>query len=122
MDFFSGYFVVDDGADRNFQDDILPITASPVRAFAVASAFRVVLRIKSKVDQSIVPLAGFHNDVAAAPTISTRRASTGNIFLPPESNAAIATVTCFHPNFGLIDKHRRLNRKSLNPKARLGTA
>src|SRR6476646_10316958 len=76
VDFFFGYFVVDDGADRNLQDDILPITASPVRAFAVASAFRVVLRIKSKVEQSIVPAACLHNDVAAAPTISTRRAST----------------------------------------------
>ena len=66
----AGLVVVDDGAHRNLQHDALALAAGPVGAFAVTAALRLVLGIEAEVDQRVVALAGFHDDIAAASAVA----------------------------------------------------
>ena len=75
----------------------------------MASALRLMFGIEAEVNQGIVPLARFHDDVAAASAIATGRTAAGNKFLPPEGHAAIAAVPSLHPNSSFIDEHSALN-------------
>jgi hypothetical protein len=69
-------------------------------------ALPLVLRIKAKMDKGIVPLARFHDDIAAIATISSGRPTPGFKRLTPESDAPVAAVSGFNSNFCLIDKHK----------------
>jgi len=66
-----------------------------------------MLRVIPKVNEGIVPLRRDHDDVAATPSIATRRAAPGNKFLAPKSHAAIAAVSSLNANFRFIDKHKQ---------------
>src|SRR6185503_12668633 len=61
----AGFIVINNGPDRNFQDDVFAIASGAVGALAVASALAFVFRVEAEMDERIVALAGFHNDVAA---------------------------------------------------------
>ena len=106
-DFLAGFFVVDDGADRNFQDDVFAVAAGFVGAFAVASALGFVFGIEAEMDERVVALAGFHDDVAALAAVAAGGAAAGNEFLAAEGQAAVAAVAGFHSDFGFVDEHRR---------------
>ena len=107
MNFFSGFVVVQDRADRNFQKNVHALAAGAVGAFAVASALRFVFGIEAEVHQRIVAFAGLHDDVAAFAAVSARGAAARDKLLPAEGHAAIAAVACFDPDFCLVDKHRK---------------
>src|ERR1700757_1372335 len=98
--------VVDHRAHRNFEHDVLALAARLVRAFAVASALGLVLGIEAEMDQRVVALAGFHDDVAAAPAVAAGGAAARDELLAAKGHAAIAAVTGLYPNFGFIDEHR----------------
>src|ERR1700722_3180023 len=105
---FAGLVVVDDGSDRNFQNNTVTIASSFVRTFAVTSALRRVLGIETEMDQRVVALAGFHDNVPALAAVSAGRTAARNKFLPPEGHAAISAVAGLNPNFRLIDKHKNV--------------
>jgi hypothetical protein len=71
----------------------------------MTSALRLVLRIETEVNQSVVTLARFHNDVPAIAAIATGWPTPRNILLPPESQTAIPAVPSLHPNCRFIDEH-----------------
>jgi hypothetical protein len=71
----------------------------------VAAALRLVFRIEAEVHQRIVPLAGFHDHIAAVAAVAPGWAAARNILFAAEGHAAIAAVTRFDPNFCLIDEH-----------------
>lgn len=71
-------------------------------------ALSFVFRIKSKMHQRIVTLAGFHDHIAALAAIAARRSPSRNELLPPEGKTAVPAVSGFHANYGLINKHARL--------------
>ena len=71
----------------------------------MTSALRFVFGIEAKMHQRVVPLAGFHDNVAALAPIAAGRAATRNKLLPPKSETAVAAVAGLYANCGFIDKH-----------------
>src|SRR5438874_980829 len=69
-DLLSCLLVVDDCSHGNLEQDVCAFPASLVGAFAVTSALGFVFRIEAEVNQSVVALAGFHDDVAALAAIA----------------------------------------------------
>jgi hypothetical protein len=74
------------------------------------TALRFVLRVVAEMDQGVVPLRRFHDHVTAPPAIAARRSPAGNKLLSPEGHAAVAAISCLHPDFCFIDKHQSLFR------------
>jgi hypothetical protein len=82
-------------------------------------------------DQRIVTFAGFHDHIPTIATIAARGTASRLISFPPESDAAIATITRLDPNCRFVNKHKTSSvigrwslhkTKSLDPKARLPAA
>jgi hypothetical protein len=71
----------------------------------MTAALSFVFRIKSKMDQGVVALAGLHDYVAALASVSARRATPWNKFFASEREAPIAAVAGLHTNYCLIDEH-----------------
>src|SRR5262249_21733846 len=111
IQFLAGLLVVNNSADRHFEDDALAVAASAVGAFSMASALGGVFGIEAKVDQRVMAFAGFHDHVATASAVAAGRATTRDKLLPAEGHAAIAAAPCFHPNYGFIDKHLRFQMR-----------
>ena len=76
------------------------------------AALGLVFRIEPEMHQRIVPLAGFHPNIAAPPAIAARGPAPRNKFLAAEGHAAIAAVARLDPNFCLIDKHKHYDKHS----------
>src|SRR5438876_5737183 len=92
MQAFARVLVIHDGPHRDFQHNVGAVTARPLRTFTVPPAFGGVFRIKAKVHQRVVPLAGFHHDVAALAAVAARGAAAGDKLLPTEGHASVAAV------------------------------
>ena len=71
----------------------------------MTAALRFVFRVEPKMDQRVVPLAGFHDDIAALAAIAARGPSTWNKLLPPKSKTAVAAVAGLYANCGFINEH-----------------
>jgi hypothetical protein len=71
----------------------------------VAAAFSFVFRIEAKVDQRVMPLAGFHHNVSAFATVSAGRTAPRDEFLPPKSHATVAAPARLDSNFCFINEH-----------------
>src|ERR1700677_719800 len=99
--------VIYDRSNRNFQNYIFAFAAALVRAFAVTSTLGLVFGIEAEVHQRVVPLAGFHDHIAAVAPVASRWTAARNIFFAAKGHAAIAAVTRFDPYFCLIDEHVR---------------
>jgi hypothetical protein len=97
--------VINNGADRDLEDDVLAIATCAVRALTVPSAITFVFRIEAEVDQRIVTLAGFHNNVTAAATIATGWPATRYKFFPAEGHTAVAAVACFDADNSFVYEH-----------------
>src|SRR5580704_4372252 len=105
--------VIHNRSHRHLQQNVFALAPLAVRTLAVTSALRLVLRIESEVNQSVVALARFHNDVPAITTIAAGWPTPRNILLPPESQTAISAIPSLHPNCGFINKHKSLGRAPL---------
>jgi hypothetical protein len=71
----------------------------------VLAAFGFVLRIEAEVDEGVVALAGFKDNVTAVSAVAAGRAAARNELFAAKGHATITPVTGFDPNFGFIDKH-----------------
>src|SRR5262249_44992941 len=105
VDLLSGLLVIDDGADRDFQDHAFAVATGAVGAFTVASAFGGIFGIKAEMDQGVVALAGFHDHVAATTTVSAGGSAPGNKFFAAKGHTAIAAAAGLDANDCLIDEH-----------------
>jgi hypothetical protein len=56
-------------------------------------------------NQRVVPLAGFHDDIATPTAITAGWAATRHKLLPPKSQAAVAAVAGLYANCGFINEH-----------------
>src|SRR5579864_829818 len=110
--FISGLVVVDDGSDRNFQNYVAAIASGFVRALAVTSALGFVFGIETEMDQGVVALAGFHDDVAALAAVAPGGPAARDEFLASEGHAAVAAVAGGDSDFGFIDEHGRVVGRS----------
>src|SRR5579871_532012 len=71
--FLAGLVVVDDGPDGNLEHYVAAVPPGLVGPFAVPAPLGLMLRIETKMDQRVMALAGFHNDVAALAAVAPRR-------------------------------------------------
>src|SRR5579859_5368932 len=110
--FFSGLVVVDDGSDWNFQNYIAAIASGLVRALPVTAALGLVFGIETEMDQGVVALAGFHDDVAALTAVAAGGSAARDKLLAPKGHAAVAAVAGFYADFGFIDEHGRVAGRS----------
>jgi hypothetical protein len=90
---------------RNTHEFVSAVLAEPVRAFAVAAAFGLVLRVVSKVKQRVQAFVGFDPDIASDTAVTPGRSAAGNEFFAPERRDAVSTVARFNSYFGAIYKH-----------------
>src|SRR5271163_644658 len=102
----AGLVVIQDRADRHFQNGVHAFPATAVGAFSMTSPLGFVFGVEAEVNQGVVPLARLHDDIAAAAAVSSGGSAAGNKLLPPEGNAAVAAIPCLHPDSCLIDEHR----------------
>ena len=79
-----------------FRIDVFAVASGAVGAFAVASALGFVFGIETKVDERVVALAGFHDDVAAFAAVAAGRSAARNEFLPAKGQATVAAVAGLH--------------------------
>jgi hypothetical protein len=56
-------------------------------------------------NQRVVALAGFHDDVSALAAIAAGWTTARDELLPAKGKAAVAAVACFDSDYGLIDEH-----------------
>src|ERR1700748_210523 len=101
----AGLVVVECRAHRHFQNRVHTLAAATIGPFSVASALCLVLGIEAEMNQGIVALARLHDAVAAATAISPGRSTPGHKFFAPEGDAAIATISCLHPDACFINEH-----------------
>src|SRR4029077_14027332 len=103
-----GLIVVNDRPDRNLQQHVDALAPGSVRALAMTPTLSLVLRIEAEMYERIVPLARFHNDVAALAAVPARRSAARDKLLPSERHAAVPAVSGLYLDFCLVNKH--LNR------------
>ncbi len=105
VDELAGVSVEEHGADGNFEDGVFAVAAGAVGAHAVLAALGAVLGIEAEVDEGVVALAGFEDNVTAVTAVAAGGSAAGNELFAAKSHATITPVTGFDANFGLIDKH-----------------
>jgi hypothetical protein len=80
---------------------IAPFTVTPTLGF--------VLRIKPEMEQGVVMLGGYHDYIAAVPSVSAAGSTPGDVLLAPESEDAVAAIAALHQDIYFIDKqHLRI--------------
>src|SRR5207249_3168848 len=101
----AAHLVVHHGAHRQLELDAVAVGPCAIAAFAVASALRLMLGVKTKLQESILVLGGNHNDIAAAPAIAAARPAARDVLLAAESEAAVAAIAGLDENSYFIDEH-----------------
>ena len=120
VDLLSGFLVVDDRSHGNLEGDVSAFAPGFVGAFAMTSALGLVFRIESEVNQGVVALAGFHDDVAALAAITAGRSAARNELLVAKRKTAIAAIAGLHPNFGFVNEHGSTEPSCAGPPPRRG--
>jgi len=110
---FAGLEVVERGADRDLQDGRFAVQACAVGAHAVLPALGLVLGVVAEVNQCVVPLGGFHDDIAPAAAISARGSAARDELLAAKGHAAVTAVASLHTDFCLVDEHNQLTFNAL---------
>src|ERR1022692_1815143 len=77
----AGRFVVDHRADGHLEVDRVAFGARAIAALAMPAALRLVLGVKTELDERVSMLGGNQENVAAAAAIAAAGASARNIFL-----------------------------------------
>ena len=70
------------------------------------ASLRLVFRVVAEMNQGVMPLRRFHDDVAATTAIATRGATPGYKLLPAESHTTIPAVPGLDPYFSFINEHK----------------
>jgi hypothetical protein len=105
MDELACILIVKRCADWDLQNSGVTVEAGTVGAHTVLAALAFVFRVVAKVDEGVVALRAFHDNVTTAPAVSAGRTAAGDEFLAAEGHAAIAAVASFDTNFCFIDEH-----------------
>ena len=71
----------------------------------MAAALRLMLRVITKVDESVVAQRGRHKNVAAMATVSPRRTPFGDELFTAERHTAVAAVAGLDSNSRFVNKH-----------------
>ena len=69
------------------------------------AALGFVLGIEAEVDQGVMALAGFDDNVTSVSAVAPGGSAARNELFAAKRHASITTVTGLDPNFGFINKH-----------------
>jgi len=115
---FAGGVVVDLGAGRDRNIEILAVTPVTVAAFAVPSAFGAEDMVESEFEKRVLVGIRDEIDVAAVTAIAAAGTALRDELLPPEGNATVPAVTGFDCNFGFVDERGLFDRLNRDESAR----
>jgi hypothetical protein len=104
---FARGLVVNDGPDRHFDFNGVPVRAGLVAAFAVASPFGFVLGVVAELEQRVLMARPDQDDIASAPAVTAARTTARNILLSPERETAIAAVAGFYQYSCFVEEQHR---------------
>ena len=77
------------------------------------AALSLVLGVVAEVDQRVMALRGYHDDVAATAAVAARWSASRDEFFAPKGHATVAAVAGLDTNFRFIDEHREQPDSSL---------
>ena len=104
MDDFSGPGILDKGAGRHLNDQILSFFTGFLTALAMAAVRSLEIAFKPKLIKRAQPVGGFDQNIAAVTTVAAVRSPFGNVFFPSKTYAAPAAVAGGHVNYDFINK------------------
>src|SRR5581483_1504277 len=97
--------LVDEGADRHRQLEVVAVRARAVRPLAVAAPARREFGVESIVDEGVDVRAGDDVDRSAASTVAAARAAPRDALLAPERKAAAPSVPRLDVDVYFVNKH-----------------
>ena len=100
----AGFGVVDDGADRHAQDDVVGRRAELVGTPAVLAVARLVAARVAEVDQRVEVAVGHREDAAAPAAVATVRAAERDVLLAAKAHAAVAAVAGGDVDGGFVNE------------------
>jgi hypothetical protein len=115
---FPGRVIVDLGAGRNRNIEIFAIVTVTVAAFAVASAPGAEYVVEAEFEKRVFVGVCDEIDAAAVAAVATAGTALRDELFPPESNAAVPTVTGFDCYFGFVDERGLFDRLNRDESAR----
>jgi hypothetical protein len=98
-------FILDDGANRDFENDILTVTARLEPAASGLSILSFVLAPIPKIEKSRDIGIGSSNHITATTAVPSVGATLGDEFLAPEGDAAVSSPAALDLYFDIIYKH-----------------
>ena len=102
---FAGVRVDNDGADGNFEDQVIRVGAVAFGTFAVAAATGFEFAIVAVAEKRVVMRIGFHDDVAAISAIAAGRSPRGTYFSLRNATAPSPPSPALIEIFSLVCKH-----------------
>ena len=78
--------------------------AGAVAAHSVSTARRLEMLAIAEIDKGVQVFHRHRNHVTATPAVAAVGTAVLDIFLAAEADTAVATVTAFHENLGLIEE------------------
>ncbi len=97
--------VVDQGARRDGNDQVLAVLAVHVLPLAVLASLGVPVVLAGKIQERVLVGPGLEVHVPAVAAVAAVRSPFGDELLPAEAHASVAAVAGLHVDFGFIDKH-----------------
>ena len=96
--------LIDLGARRHLEDDVLAVCAMAILAHAGAAILRLEVLLVAVVDQRIEPIDRERDDIAALSPIAAVRSAELDEFLTPERHAAVPAVARANVNLGFVEE------------------
>ena len=105
-------FLIDLGADRHLQDQVLAVGAVAVLAHAIAAALRLVVLQIAVIDQGIEPVHRARDHVATVPAVAAIGPAELDEFFAPERDAAVSAGAGLDVDLGFVEEfHERVYRR-----------
>jgi len=111
----TGVVVVNNGADRDLENDVLAVATGAVGTFTVAPAITFVFGVEAEMNQRVMAFTGFHHDVAALAAVATGWSAAGYEFFPAKRHTAVTAVACFDTDNSFVYKHEFKRRTGKLP-------
>ena len=97
--------VMDDGAGRNADHQVLGRRAVALRPSAGLTAFGLPVLAVRQGAEAVDVLLGHEDDAAAVAAVAAVGPAAGNVLLPAEADASVAASAGFHLDFNFVDEH-----------------
>jgi hypothetical protein len=109
-DFFPCPFIVDQGAGRDLDDNVLPVLAGLVPAPSGFAVSRFEKSSVFEIEESGQSFGGPEEDASSLAAVPSVRSASGDEFLASEADAALSSVPRTDGDQNLVNETHRLAR------------